>query len=385
MRAGSRSHDVMVSGEIAARWLSGRVEERPVIVSDTEQRTVRSVEFGPAAAFGARDRPVATAIRDVWQVSPRVQIEGGARVDHSRHGGGAPSGRAGVRYMLDPAGKTVLKAGYGSFIGTLPLTAPAFASYPVRSDRWLDAATGEVMREVTFRPALGRLRLPRALAAVIGIERALAPGLDGQVLLTSRRSSRIATLRVPHESGDLMLDSSGTGIYQELQISARRTWAHEQQLFVSYVRSSAEGELNEFASLFQGMDAPLLQPGGRARTSNDARDRILAWGTFNLPRRTVVSPVAEWRSGFPYSSLTPRYAYAGTPNSRSFPHFFSTDLVLYKTLTVKRRSADVGIQLFNVTNHRNFRDVYPVIEAPRAGQFANSVGPILRGYMLVKW
>ena len=139
MRAGSRSHDVMVSGEIAARWLSGRVEERPVIVSDTEQRTVRTVEFGPAAAFGARDRPLATAIRDVWQVSPRVQIEGGARVDHSRHGGGAPSGRAGVRYMLDPAGKTVLKAGYGSFIGTLPLTAPAFASYPVRSDRWLDA------------------------------------------------------------------------------------------------------------------------------------------------------------------------------------------------------------------------------------------------------
>jgi len=385
LRAGSRTHDLMLTGEIAARWLSGRVNERPVMVFDTEQRPVRTVEFGPAAAFGARDRPVAVAIRDVWQASPRVQFEGGARVDHSRHGGGAPSGRAGVRYVLGAASKTVLKAGFGNFIGTLPLTAPAFAGYPMRRDRWLDGATGETVREVTFRPAIGRLRLPRAQAAVAGVERAIAPGLDAQVLVTSRRSSRLATLRVPNESGDLTLDSAGTGVYHELQLSARRTWQHEQQLFVSYVRSSAEGELNEFASLFQSGDVPLLQPGGRARTPNDARNRVLTWGTFNLPRRMVVSPVVEWRSGFPYSTMTMRYHYAGAPNSCTFPDFFSADMVLYKTVTVKRRTADVGIQLFNVTNHSNFRDVYPVVEAPLAGQFANSVGPIVRGYMLVKW
>src|SRR5439155_331014 len=83
----SDRNDFMLTGEVAARRLSGRVEERPVVVADAEQRTVRSVEFGPAAAFGARDRPVAIAIRDVWQVGPRVQVESGARVDHSRHGG----------------------------------------------------------------------------------------------------------------------------------------------------------------------------------------------------------------------------------------------------------------------------------------------------------
>jgi hypothetical protein len=278
-----------------------------------------------------------------------------------------------------------LKAGYGSFIGTLPLTAPAFAGYPSRVDRSFDGGTGEVVREVSFRPAIGRLRLPRALAAVIGIERALTAGLDMQVVVTSRHSSRLATLQVPNESGDLTIDSTGTGSYREVQLSARRTLTNDQQLFVSYVRSSAEGELNEFASLFQAMDAPLLLPGGRARTLSDARHRVLAWGTFNLPHRVVVSPVTEWRSGFPYSSLTTRYAYDGSPNARTFPYFFSADIVIYKTVTVKRRSADVGIQVFNLTNHHNFRDVYPVIGAPRAGQFANSVGPVLRGYMLLKW
>src|SRR5207249_3003619 len=121
-----------------------------------------------------------------------------------------------------------------------PLVAPAFASYPIRSDRWFDGANGGLLREVTFRPALGRLRLPRALAAVAGIERELAPGLDAQVLITTRRSSRLATLRVPNETGDLTVDSAGTGFYREVQLSTRRRWENDQQLFVSYVRSSAE-------------------------------------------------------------------------------------------------------------------------------------------------
>jgi hypothetical protein len=29
--------------------------------------------------------------------------------------------------------------------------------------------------------------------------------------------------------------------------------------------------------------------------------------------------------------------------------------------------------------------VYPVITDPRRNSFTNSVGPILRGYMLLKW
>ena len=55
-----------------------------------------------------------------------------------------------------------------------------------------------------------------------------------------------------------------------------------------------------------------------------------------------------------------------------------------QTFTVRRRSADLGVQVFNLTNHRNPRDVYPVVDAPRFGQFTNSVGPIFRGYMLLR-
>ena len=127
------------------------------------------------------------------------------------------------------------------------------------------------------------------------------------------------------------------------------------------MRSSAEGELNDFSAVFQGMDSPLVQPGGRARLSTDARNRVLTWGTFNLPNRVVVSPAVEWRSGFLFSTLNHRYLYEGRPNGSSFPAFVSLDMVAYKTITVLKHSADLGVQIFNLTNHHNFRDVYPVV------------------------
>jgi hypothetical protein len=382
---GARNHDFSLSGEVSARRLSGRIAESPVIVNDVEGRMVRSVEFGGPASFGAHDRPVGLAVRDVWHLTDRLQLDAGARVDHSRHGGGAPSGRAGVRYALDPAGLTVIKAGYGSFVGNLPLAVPAFGDYPSRVDRWFDPDGGQPIRHTMLRPAVGSLHLPRAVAAVVGIERQLAQGLDVQVGFTHRRSSGLATFRVPMDGGLLSVDSGGYGSYREVQVSTRRTWANDQQVFVSYVRSSAQGELNDFTEVFRGMDSPLVQPGGMARLTTDARNRVLMWGTFNLPQRVVVSPVVEWRSGFLFSAVNQRYLHEGTPNSRAFPAFVSTDMVVYKTVTVRKRSADLGVQIFNLTNHRNPRDVYPVVGSPGGGQFTNSVGPILRGYMLLKW
>jgi hypothetical protein len=380
-----RAHDFSMSGEVASRRLRGGVAEAPIVVGNADGQTVRTVDFGPPSTISARDRPLGLSVRDVWQASDRIQVDGGVRIDHSRHGGGTPSGRVGVRYALDQAGTTVLKGGYGSFVGNLPLAVPAFGSYPVRLDRQFDPVTGDIMRETALQPRVGRLRLPHAVAATFGIEQQLFPGLDALIAVTNRRSSRLATLHVREQSGELAVDSTGSARYREVQLSVRRSWEHDQQLFVSYVRSSGRGELNDFGALFQALDAPLIQPGGMSRLASDTRDRVIVWGTFNLPRRTVISPVTEWRSGFPYSVLNERYFYATAPNNRVFPTFFSADMVVYKTFTVRRRSADIGVQLFNLTNHRNPRDVYAVTTAPRFGQFTNSVGAILRGYMLVKW
>src|SRR5262249_36762130 len=153
---------------------------------------------------------------------------------------------------------TTLRTGIGRFVGTVPLAAAAFGGYPVRIDRFYSTDNGEatLLREVALKPAVGRLQLPRARAIVVGLERNLSDGLDGQIGSTDRRSHNVTTVNVPGEDGLLSVGSTGSGAYRELQLSMRRTWPHDQVLFVSYVRSRAVGELNEFAAMFQAMDTP---------------------------------------------------------------------------------------------------------------------------------
>ncbi len=383
---GRRDHAIGLSVRMASQRLRGTVAEGPVLVEDTVGRVVRRVQFGPPSTLTANDSPMALTGRDVWTIGDRLQIDAGVRVDHdSSYSGATPSARVGIRYAFDSAAVTVVRAGYGSFVGALPLAVEAFAGHPARVDTAVDPLTGTDLDAVVLRPTVERLQLPLAKAVTLQLERQLRPGVDGQVGITDRRSTRLATLDVPLTSGAAAVRSTGTASYRELQLSVRKTWSGDQQLFASYVRSSARGELNDFATLFQALDAPLLQPGGVSRLAADARHRWIIWGTFNLPRRIVVSPVVEWHSGFPYSVVDHRYRYVGTPNSATFPAFMAADFIVYKTWTIRQRSADLGIQLFNATNHFNPREVYPVSGAPRFGSFTNSVGPILRGFMLLKW
>ena len=379
-----RAHDLTLDAEIASRRVRDEITETPVDVEDATGVVVRAVRFGPTARVTSEDHNGALSVRDLWHVSPRLQADAGFRVDSSRFGGATPSARAGVSYLLDEDGRTVVKAGFGRFVGALPLAVPAFGGYPWRLNQRFDS-TGAEISSLLLQPTAGLLRLPRAVAATFDVERQLRPGLDLQVAFTSRHASELATLTVPDASGALTVASTGEGRYRELQLALRRTWAGDQQFFVSYVRSTGRGELNDFATLFASLDAPLLQPGGATRLATDVRHRVLAWGTFDLPWRIVISPVAEWRPGFLYSPVDDRQLYVGSANSRTFPSFFTTDVVVYKTLTVRGRSADLGVQLFNATNHRNPRDVYPVVGTNAFGQFTNSVGPVVRGYMLVKW
>jgi len=379
------THDLTVSGSLRPRHLTGSVSEDPVMVENERGDLVRAVHFGATSSLSARDWPYDVSLRDSWRVNRRLQVDAGARVDGINRYGALPSARGGFRYALDDAGLTVIKAGAGNFVGKIPLAAPAFAGYPDRTESLIDETTGTVTKTV-FHPMVTRLRLPNAFAVTLQLERQVRPGMDAQIGYTRRRATRLATLDVATDGGPLAVTSDGRSNYEEYQVSVRQVWKNSQQLFVSYVRSSARGELNDFMTLFTGFDQPLLQPGGMSQLSADARHRWLAWGTVNTPLwGLVVSPVMEWHSGFPYSTLDERYFYHGEPNGERYPAFMAVDMIAYKTVTYRKRAADVGVQLFNLTNHKNPRDVYPVAGTRRFGAFTNSVGPILRGFMMIKW
>jgi hypothetical protein len=375
------THTLTTSAEVERRAMRGTIADEPIQVEDAGGRMVRLVEFGAPAAFRAGETESAGVIRDLWRINEHLEGDLGARLDWtsaSREGLAGP--RAGLRYTVDRAATTVIKAGVGRFVGRVPLDALAFGSFPVRTDTTLDPATGLPLTVAVDRPVSSQLEQPRANTAVLEVEQRLRPGLDAQVAVRRREGSRLPTVEVPDGGGLVSVTSTGVSDYRELQVALRQRWPGGQ-LFVSYVRSSTHGELNDFGSLFANMDTPFLEPGGRSVGAADAPNRVVGWGTFRLPHAVVVTPRADWRTGFPYSVLDSTRQYLGEPNGFRFPDFFSLDLIVYKTLTLRSRRASVGLQLVNLTNHSNPRDVWAVAGAPQFGQFTNSLGTSVGGYL----
>jgi hypothetical protein len=378
---GSDRHDLTLAATAEGRTLRGSVAERRVDVRDAAGTLVRVVGFGPPSVFGADDGGLGVALRDLWRRGERLQLDMGARGDWSDLGGFSPSGRVGFRYSLgDDA--TVVKGGLGTFVGSVPLTAAAFGGFPMRFEG--EPGGGEAPL-VGLKPVVGRLTLPRALASNVHVERRIGRGWEAMLGLGLRRSSRLATLSVRESEGSLVVESAGRSTYRGVEAALRHTWGARDQVFVSYTRSSARGELNDFSTLFASGDTEILQTGGVARLGSDAPHRLLAWATISLPAGFGLAPAVEWRSGFPYSAIDAQRELVGPPNSASFPPFFSLDLVVDKTITVKGKRVKLNVQVFNATNHSNPRDVFAVVGAPRFGTFVNSVGPTVRGDIGVDW
>jgi hypothetical protein len=375
------AHTLTTSADAGRREMRGAIADEPIEVEDAEGRLVRLVEFSGPAAFRVGDTERNVAIRDLWLINRQLEGDLGARLDWtgaSRESLAEP--RAGLKYTVDRAATTVIKAGVGRFVGRVPLDALAFGSFPARTDTTFDPVTGLPLTVAVDRPASSQLEQPRANTVMLEVERHLRPGLDAQVAVRRRDGSRLPTVEVPDGGGVVSVTSTGVSDYRELQVALRQRWTGGQ-LFVSYVRSSTRGELNDFGSLFLNMDTPFLEPGGRSLGAADAPNRVVGWGTFKLPHELVVTPRVDWRTGFPYSVLDAARQYLGEPNGFRFPDFFTLDLIVYKTLIVRRRRASLGLELVNLTNHSNPRDVWAVTGAPQFGQFTNSLGTSVGGYL----
>ena len=377
------THSLSVSGNLRHRSMTASISHAPIDVEDDDVRLVRRIEFGPDVHLDTADTIPGVGLRDLWDVSARLQLDLGIRADWSN--GAAVSPRFGLRYLLDESGGTVVKGSIGRFVGRAPLGAFAFAGFPARRDTTFDPQTGAALSTAVYTPTLGSLVLPRADGIAIDIEHQIRPGLDLQAGVRQRLGSRLPLVTLPVGGGSLLLSSDGTSRYRELQVSVRQLWREDLQAFLSYVRSSSKGDSNDFGTLYTSLDAPMLEPNGVGPTPVDVPHRLRGWATVGLPRRIVVSPALEWRTGFPYSIVNVYQHNVGSPNNARFPAYFAVDLTVFKTWDLFERKLDLGLQFFNATAHANPRDVIPVQGSVQFGELSNDLGLTLGGYMQIRW
>lgn len=385
-RSGLGGHAFSLDADMHRRAMDGSLVDRPIQIQSAEGKLARVITFTPAGSLSVSEVHGGVGVRDLWDVTHRLQVDLGVRLD----GGGSseiavPGPRMGVRYLVDEGGRTTLRGSVGRYVGRSPLASKAFGAFPGRTTTTFDLVSGSPTRTIAYRPVFKELPLPRADAVALEMEHRVTPSLELQAAVRARFGSHLPTVVVPPDGGLATLEGTGESHYYEFQLSGRKTWSGDAQVFLSYVRSSSVGESNDFGSFFTNLDAPLFEPGTQAPTAADVPHRFRGWGTFSLPRRSVLSPAIEWRTGFPYSVRDVFQHLTEGRNSRRFPTYFSVDVTAFKTFDFLGRKADLGLQLFNVTSHDNFRDVISVIGSPRYGEFSNTFGVTIAGYMQVRW
>jgi hypothetical protein len=196
-----------------------------------------------------------------------------------------------------------------------------------------------------------------------GIE--IDPGVDVRALL--------ATAAAVGRRGSLLLSNDGEASSWSFELTAARRIPTGGEFVVSYVRSSSFGDLNDFRIMTADFPDAIIRPNRRAQRQFDVPHRIVAWGTFELPKEILITPAVEWRSGFPYSVLAEDQSYLGNPNDERFPNFFAVDVQVTKTFEIKGYRITGGAKITNITGHDNPRQVVANIADPAFGDFRNSV------------
>ena len=174
--------------------------------------------------------------------------------------------------------------------------------------------------------------------------------------------------------GELRLTSNGESKYWELETTGRYLASEHRDLSVSYVRSHGTRHLNDYDQFFGNFRNPIIRPDELAISSTDVPNRVIVRGTIGLPGRWVLSPLYEWRTGFPWSAVNEFQDFVGPRNeSGRLPSVSTLDFSVVRPLRFRKYRFSAGIKVYNAFNTGDERDVQNNLASPDYGKFYNPI------------
>jgi len=363
---------------------------RNVMIHRADGTLFQKFEFVGPGVLSAGVTEVTAFVQDRWQIGAPLTLDLGLRFDWdslSRRAHVAPrAGFAWLPFPDDP--RTVLRGGFGLFYDKIPLNAAAFPRYQqFRVTNYGADGQTIVAGPVTFANVLANDRLDNAYALTWNVEldRELAKGLLLRLGYQNREQrDDLVVDPVFGETPALVASSRGSSSYREWLASLVWRFRQADELTFSYVRSAADGNLNAFEYYFGNYHYPVIRFDETGPQPYDVPNRLLFTGVVNLPWGLILAPVLEVRDGFPYSLVDEQQQFVSARNRGGrFPHFASLDFTFMKKVDIKFRKqvyhCQIGVKVYNITNHWNPRDIQNNVDSPEFGTFYNSIGSLFRG------
>lgn len=349
----------------------------PVLVERTDGTLARRLDFeGPTRQF-VNSTDVALFAQDRFQPNGRWYLEFGGRLDRD----GIVdrfnlTPRVGAAILLNQAGTSVLRGGYGLFYERTPSTVGAFEQFESAIDSRF-AADGTTLIGTPTRfvhRTAGGLDTPRSRTWDVGFEHRLDERvtLRGGVIDRSGEHDLIVNPVRNGALGSLLLSSGGRSEYREAEIGVHLTHGPALDVNASYVRSLARGNLNALNNYYDAVMWPIVAADAYAPLYADVPHRLLARGRVMPTARWLLVGILDWRSGTPWSATNEYLDFVGPRQTFRFPSYARAELGVEHRFKIFKLEPWIGLRAYNAFNAFLPVDVQANLTSPQFGTFYNS-------------
>jgi Carboxypeptidase regulatory-like domain/TonB dependent receptor len=377
MRSGL--HLFKIGLDLLVNAYDGTSDSRPFVIARSNGAVARRLDFSGPSLQDLPTTDVALYAQDRVQPTPRYFVEFGARVDRDGViGRWNVTPRIGAALLLNEAGSSVLRGGYGLFFERTPSAAGAFkfGQFETFTETRFDAdgATPLGPPVPFFHVTDPRLLTARAATWDVSYEYRWRPSFAVHAGFLDRQGSRELILDAERFGpiGRLHLESEGRSVYRDLEVGAHFSHPTRFDLTASYSRSLAEGDLNSFANYFDAMLWPVVPPNSYGRLPTDVPHRFLARGRLLVASTWMINGVADWRTGLPYSLVDEFLDFVGPRNTQRMPNYLRVDLGLEHRFKIYKLQPWIGVRAYNAFNAFLPADVQANVTSPAFGSFYNS-------------
>jgi hypothetical protein len=381
------SHHVLKAGGSIGRVTydstdsSSRVEELR-----SDGTIARTIDFTGGTSVAAHGVEAALFLQDTWTVGAALTVDAGIRYDRSTVAAdGVFAPRIGGTWKLGE--RTTISGGVGIFSDKVLLATAAFPS--MQSRIVTDFAANGVTPAAVVRLANridGQLLTPLAHSWHVQLDHRFEDGIITRLGFQQRSGIHEPVIDTSPDA--LLLRSTGQSTSRSLETTTGyRSRSKGNSVYVSYVRSSSSGDLNDFGSIDGNFKEPFVQADEVGPLAADVPNRLLVWGELKLPWRIQIAPFVEVRDGFPFSAIDDAWRFVGPRNSQRFPMFTSFDFYVNKLVKLPGRlpTTRVGVKLYNVTGTGNWRDIQRDIARPDYRSTYNPVPFEIRTIFELLW